>query len=83
MTLKPQYTYVDNFDQFVALPEETKIENFQNNLICPTDFTGNWMGTSTSQKFMFMNREIESVQIYDLNGVLRQSSWSFSLSKKK
>lgn len=83
MSITPQYTYVDNFDQFIALPEQTNIENFQSNMIYPTDFTGNWMGTSTSQKFQFMNREVESIQIYDLNGVLRQSSWSISISKKK
>ncbi|MEM6361906.1 MAG: hypothetical protein AAF149_22055 [Bacteroidota bacterium] len=82
--LPREYVFVDNFNQFIQIPEEQNLSVFQNeSLLNSTDVTGNWMGTSTTSKFLFMNREFESTQIYDLNGVLRQTSVSFSFRKKK
>ncbi|MEM9857320.1 MAG: hypothetical protein AAF843_08185 [Bacteroidota bacterium] len=82
--LPKEYVYIDHFDQFIDIPNEPSLRTFGEADIMNSSFSGEqWFGTSSTNKFQFMNREFESTQIYDLNGVLRQTSVSFSFRKKK
>ncbi len=82
--LPKKYIYHEDLDKFIEVnPEPNFIAMQHNHLTNTTDVTGQWMGTSQTHTFNFMNRKFESTHIYDLNGVLRQSSVSFPLFKSK
>lgn len=79
-----EYVYIDNFNQFIDVPPVPNLLMFPGmDMINANNLTGQWMGTSTTSTFQFLNTEFESRQVYDLNGVLRQSSVTIPIKKQR
>ncbi|MEM7109345.1 MAG: hypothetical protein AAF519_14060 [Bacteroidota bacterium] len=83
--LRKEYVYVDQFNQYIDVPIQPNLMMFgAADLSNSADFSGQqWMGTTSTSKFQFMNKEFESIQIYDLNGVLRQNRVFFNIKNTK
>lgn len=82
--LPKKYIYADNFNQFIDVPEEPDLRVYSEaEMLNSMDMTSQWMGNSQTKTFRFMGHKATSTQIFDLNGVLRESSMSIQLNKKK
>ncbi|MEM8566730.1 MAG: hypothetical protein AAGF85_09725 [Bacteroidota bacterium] len=83
--LRKEYVYIDHFNKYIEVPIQPNLMIFgAADLSNSADLSGQqWMGTTSTSKFQFMNKEFESVQIYDLNGVLRQNRVFFNIKNTK